>query len=81
MLLNKGQGAVTPIAFRDGDTRVRFMPGAEAGTELTVAWCGHTAQTVSLGTGPGAYPIPAGCLGARVIRGDAGAGDVCAVTE
>ena len=73
MLLNKGTGAVTPLAFRDGDTRVRFMPGASGGTRLTVAWFGHPAESITLGDGPGAYPIPAGCAGARVIRGTAAA--------
>lgn len=70
MLLNTGQGAVTPLAFRDSDTHVRFMPAGA--TKISVAWHGSPAQQIALGGGPGEYPIPSGCRGAVVTRLDAG---------
>jgi GH25 family lysozyme M1 (1,4-beta-N-acetylmuramidase) len=80
--LNTGPGAVTPIAFRDGDTKVRLFPGSSDQTALSVEFNDHPTQAVTLTGGADAVGIPSGALGCRVIRGATGATvAVSAVTE
>ena len=80
MLLPAGQGAIYPVAFRNGDTKIRFYPGDTSGAELRVAFNGHTVIEVMLHDGAGAVDIPAGVLGCRVTRADAGTSPVSVVT-
>ena len=80
--LNTGPGAVTPIAFADDNTKVRFFPGSGDQAELSVEFNGHPTQAVTLSGGAEVVSIPAGADGCRVIRGTAGATvAVSAVTE
>lgn len=80
--LNTGPGAVTPIAFRDTDTKVRFFPGSGDQTELSVEFNGHPTEPVTLSGGAGSAARPDGADGCRVVRGTAGATvAVDAVTE
>lgn len=71
--LNTGPGAVTPIAFRDGETKARFFPASGDHVSLSVEFNGHPAESVTLTGGAGAVAIPKGALGCRVVRGAAGA--------
>lgn len=80
--LNTGPGAVTPIAFRDTDSKVRFFPASGDRTGLSVEFNGHASQPVTLAGTAEAVAIPKGALGCRVVRGAAGATvAVDAVTE
>lgn len=82
MQLSTGPGAVTPVAFRDGETKVRFFPGSGDQVSLSVEFNGHPPVPVTLTGGAAAVDIPAGALGCRVIREAAGATvAVSAVTE
>jgi len=80
MLLPAGQGKIHPVAFRNGDTKIRFFPGATSGTELRVEFDGHTVTEVMLGNGAQEVDIPKGALGCRVTRADPGLQDVGVVT-
>jgi GH25 family lysozyme M1 (1,4-beta-N-acetylmuramidase) len=73
VLLNTGQGAVTPIAFRVADKLVRFFPASGDHTGLSVEFNGQPTKAVTLTGGAGSVDIPTGSLGARVIRGASGA--------
>ena len=77
MQLNTGPGAVTPIAFRNGETKVRFFPGSGDQAGLSVEFNGHPAEGVTLTGGAGSVDIPAGADGCGAPLCGNGASGVC----
>lgn len=68
-----GQGATTAIAFRNGESLVRFFPAVADETDLSVEFNGKPTKTVKLTGGAASVEIPTGALGCRVVRRAAGA--------
>lgn len=81
MLLNKGAGAMTPVAMPRGARALRFAAAGDA--ELRVEFHGHGAKEVSLTWAAGSHRVvaPEGVHAARISRGDSGTGDVSVTVE
>lgn len=81
MLLNKGAGAMTPIAIPKGATGLRFVAAGDA--LLHVEFHGHGAREVRLTWAAGSHRLaaPQGVHAARISRGDSGTGDVSVAVE
>lgn len=81
MLLNRGNGAETPIAIPKGSSALRFVPSGTA--EIRVEFHGKGAQQLNLSWGAGSHrvDVPDGVHAALVFRADAGAGDVAVAVE
>jgi hypothetical protein len=81
MLLNKGTGAVTPVAIPDTAKSLRFLAAGTA--ELEVTFHGSPPQALVLSWAGGSHSLipPARVYAALVTRTDAGGGDVCVVAQ
>jgi hypothetical protein len=81
MLLNKGAGAVTPLAIPDTAKSLRFLAAGTA--ELSVTFHGSPAQTLALSWAGGSHSLtpPKDVYAVLVTRTDAGTGDVCVVAQ
>lgn len=81
MLLNKGAGAMTPVAMPRGARALRFAAAGDA--ELRVEFHGHGAKEISLTWAAGSHRVvaPEGVHAARISRGDSGTGDVSVTVE
>jgi hypothetical protein len=81
MLLNRGNGAETPIAIPKGTAALRFVPSGTA--EIRVEFHGKGAQQLNLSWGAGSHrvDVPDGVHAALIFRADAGAGDVSVAVE
>lgn len=81
MLLNKGAGAMTPVAIPRGATGLRFVSAGDA--LLHVEFHGHGAREVRLTWASGSHRLaaPQGVHAARISRGDSGTGDVSVTVE
>jgi lysozyme len=79
MLLNKGAGAVTPLAIPSGAAAVRLYCAGAA--ELEYQFPGDPAQRLALAGFSAVIRVPPGHHAVKITRVDAGTGDVCAVSE
>jgi GH25 family lysozyme M1 (1,4-beta-N-acetylmuramidase) len=81
VLLNRGQGAVTPVAIPKSADSLRFLAAGTA--ELEVTFHGSAAQDVSLSWAAGSHSLtpPKDVYAALVKRKDAGSADVAVVAQ
>lgn len=81
MLLNRGEGAVTPLAIPKGARGLRFVAAGTA--EVRVEFHGHGAMQLNLSWAGGSHPVeaPKGVHSALIFRADGGGGDVSVAVE
>jgi hypothetical protein len=81
MILNRGNGAETPMAIPKGSKALRFVSGSAA--VVRVEFHGHAARQVNLSWSAGSHRevVPEGVHAALIFRADNGEGDVSVVVE